>query len=306
MITKIPVLFLIVSTGFCIPLVQRSLVFDDLRLGEKLTGQITRVETDINRVGCAISCLQTPECMSFNFFVNFKCELNSGDAFTNETEMITDPASNYQGMRKEIYPECFEKGLPRDIRNDDDPNFCHINRKRQDEDCSPWEESLEEDSKEQWKRVASRKVISLSHGGMKSNCTDKLYKVLEWYYFIHSQMIFSQAVSTCRNNYEAEVFYRINGTRAQLEFFDEKLSSDYCYWLGIERPTYVNRATRPDYVDIKGNPVAYDLIVWSSRIAEPSKSSHERVLMVYHMDGSCDFAHDSGDNRLCLVVCDKI
>ena len=295
------------SKGICNPLVQRSLVFDDLRLGEKLTGQITRVETGINRVGCAISCLQTPECMSFNFFERRLCQLNSGDAFTNETEMTTDPASIYQGMRKEIYPDCVEKGSERDIQNDEDPNFCQINQKRQDGQCSGWGEVLEEDTAQDYKRVNSREVVNTSHGGIGSNCTEgSAYEVLEWYFFAPFAMKYNQAVSICRNNYAGEVFYRIDGTTTQLEFLDGKLWSTSCYWLGIERVGYNATATRPDYVDLAGNPVQYDLIVWSVQDVEPTNGLDETVLIAAHNNGQFDFVHDSTTERDCLFVCDRL
>ena len=305
--TIVFVLSFLASCGLCIPLVQRSLVFDDVRVGEKLTGQIFRTEYGFDRNECVTFCLFLPECKSFNFFERRICEFNSGDVFSTGAEMKNDSAAIYQGMRQEIYPECFQKGLPRNIQNDRQPNLCRINQKRQDAECSDWTQSLEEDSVQEWKKITSREIVLQSHGGITSECVnDKNYEVLEWFYFIHSAMIFNDAVSTCSNSHNAEVFYRLNGTKSQLEFLDARLSSDSCFWLGIKRVRFNETATRIDYVDIKGTPVPYNLIVWSVQVDEPSNRKNEKVLMGFHLNGVFDYVHDSTKKRLCLVVCDKI
>ena len=287
------------------PLVDRAIEFEDFRIHAKLEGYLLKKTVQLSKVRCAVSCLQTPACMSFNFYTNKMCELNSGDIFSLGSKLVPDKNSVYHGMKRIAYPKCLEKGHPKTIRDDSPPNLCGINLKRQDEYCDDNEESVDVDSDKEWQRVVSRNYQIATHGGMELGFKCEVLEVLEWYHFIRTEMTFDEAESACRNQQDADLFYRLNGTKTQLQFFYAKLDSPICFWLGVRRQEY-DPERPPVYVDVKGRFVPSDKIIFGVKLPEPSNGPNEPVLMGHRYERVFDFIHDSNDDRPYLAVCDKI
>ena len=234
------------------PLVDRTILFDDFRSHAKLQGYLLKKTVVLTEIRCAVSCLQTPACMSFNFYTNKLCEMNSGDVFSLGSELVPDKNSVYHGVKQTAFPKCLEKGHPISIQDDSSPNLCRINLKRQDEYCDDNAEYIDVDTENEWHRVVSRSYQIATHGGFDLIFKCQVFEVLEWYYFIKSEMTFDEAVSACQNLHHAELFYRLNGTSSQLQFFDAKIHSPSCFWLGVLRQEY-DPQKPPVYMDVKGH-----------------------------------------------------
>ena len=292
-----------------VPLVHRFVSFDDFKPEERLNGHLLTTEAVASRRRCAVSCLQTPACQSFNFQPkNRKCELNSADAFSQGAQLTSDSFFDYQGMKRNGHPICSEYGKLRNIQNDETPNFCQINLKRQDAKCGQWEETVVKYSYSEWKKIATRDFWKESHGGYSSDCeNEKDQIIIEWFIFYKKLQNFSDAVSHCTTFANGDLFYRLNGTKEQLLFLHEKLHHPGCFWLGIQKSSDFVAGCESCYVDVKGNKVPYDLIVWSPTISEPSNDQNEKVLMAAQRDDSYfDFVHDTEDFKKCEFACDKL
>ena len=285
----------------CSPLVDRSVSFNDFRAAQKLVGHVIGVKAVIIRRKCAMLCLQTPACMSFNYFKSRNCHLNSRDVLTPGTEMVQDPHSIYQGMRMNEIPKCLEKGNAKGIQYDGSPNFCKINQKRQDSKWSQWEEQIEIDNAEEWRKVSSRFCHEASHGGILNCDGEPERKVLEWLHFVQERAFtFEGAFDFC-NQSGWDVFYRLNGTREQLNFIHKKLQKPECFWIGAER---VGRK----WTSWSGSEIEEQSIVWST--GEPNNIRDETFLIgLQTAQMGFDNIHNMNPVTSawqCKVVCDEL
>ena len=123
-----------------IPEAKRSITFNNwtpkFRVGAESGYIISQIATR-NRRACAIHCLRNPECKSYSFCHVF-CYLNSiglAELHRNlhyNTLTTSDESCDQLDMEKNFIPQCQERGLLRSIRDEQNPNYCKINKKRTD------------------------------------------------------------------------------------------------------------------------------------------------------------------------------
>ena len=149
-------LYLLVSEPILAFQAHRFIYFNDHRPGEILTGKFLAFYSETSRPYCAKLCSLSSNCISYNYYMTRVCQLNSGDVFSKNAELLEDPASTYFGMKRDERPICVEKGREKDIRDDRTPNFCNINLKRQDAEWSDWVDEFAVDTIDEWKKVKRR------------------------------------------------------------------------------------------------------------------------------------------------------
>ena len=119
---------------------KRSITFNDFtpyrRISDKSGYVINEIPTR-NRRECAIQCLKNPECKSYSFCQIF-CYLYSiglTELYRSENlNILTSSDENcvHFSMEKDFIPQCQERGLLRSIQDEQNPNYCKINKKRTD------------------------------------------------------------------------------------------------------------------------------------------------------------------------------
>ena len=280
------------------PSVDRSVVFDDFRPKSKFMGHKIKTLPFISKRKCAYICLQNPICTSFNYFIYRRCDLFSDDQFTHERQMVYDRFSNYHGMRNDTFPVCSEKGYPRNIQNDSDPNLCQINRKRMDTSWGPWQWDLEVDNNSEWKNRTWRDCLPAFHGGVIScNVPEEMF---EWFKFFKTLFHFSDANEACRS-FGGNLFSDIcsNTIEQRLKLFDLKLEQPVCFWVGL---SYDH--VQDVWLTMEGNQLPQGCsIIWGSDQPD-GPSAEENRMGGFRMNGLFDNLHDVLDTDVCSYVCD--
>ena len=277
------------------PLVDRSVVFDDFRPQSKFMGHKIKTLPFISKGKCAYICLQNPICISFNYFIYRRCDLFSDDQFTHEGQMVYDRFSSYHGMRGDTFPVCSEKGYPRNIQNDSDPNLCQINRKRTDTTCGPWQWDLEVDNTSEWKNKTWRDCFPGFHGGV--SCNEKMF---EWFKFFKTSASFLEANEKCRS-IGGNLFSDICSTNIEqrLRFFHFKLGQPKCFWVG-----WSFDIVQEAWLTMEGNQLPQGCsIIWGFN--QPNgPSAEENRLGGAKWREIFDNLHDIVDAMECSYVCD--
>ena len=247
-------LFLLSPSVEHIPLAQRTTGFSDYIPNKKFSGFVIQTFTKTTFTHCAHLCLFTAECISFNHCNSLRCELNSADVFASNTNFEDSPICNYFGMPKDDKPFCSEKGVMRSVQDDSSENICKINGKRQDSKLSDWTVLLEIDNSKELKRVRERKCSgTVAHGGLNT-CEKDVLEVMEWVKFVHNAVFWQEAVDYCEN-IGGQLFYNINGTLEQLQFFASKFTR--AYFIGLWTEDYVIWKT------LDGKVVPGELLFWA-------------------------------------------
>ena len=279
------------------PLVERSVVFDDFRPQSKFIGHRIESFAHMSKQKCASICLKNPVCLSFNFFVHGYCDLFSDDQFTHKGQMVYDRFSSYYGMRNDTYPICSDRGHPRNIQNDSDPNLCQINRKRTDTSWGPWQWDLEVDNNSEWKNRTWRDCLPAFHGGVIS-CIEP-EEMFEWFKFFQTRIHFSEAKERCES-IGGKMFSDICSTAIEqrLQFFDLKLGQS-CFWVGV----FFDHV-QDVLITVEGNPLPEGCsIAWGT--GQPNGiSGDENRIAAARMGGTFDNLHDFFDTEKCSYICD--
>ena len=210
----------------------------------------------------------------------------------------------YYGMRRNQRATCSEMGVEKDIREDSLPGFCRINQKRMDATLvEKVEEVLEINIADEWKRTQLKVCRLAAHGGIEYCSADET-KVLEWNKFIQEESFFPEAREKCLA-WEGELFYRVNGTKEQLDFFYFKLDPLRCFWTGIQKDWASNK-----WITAVGDEIDDGLLVWGSVGSQPdnSKGNEGYVLGWRTWSGNnIDYLHDNPPNvHNCKAVCQRV
>ena len=214
----------------------RSLVFETVRLDQKLMGAQSSIE--ILRVPsqtvCAMACNQNPICLSFNFCNRQTCELNGVDIFSTvegETLLVNVTGCKYVGFKKTERPLCDEMRIQKNIQDDTIPGICKINKKRVDRQWGPGE-PLDLDTDRGWKQVEGKRLLlEAAHGGVMSQ--QPLGRTIQEYIFVKQELGWFDAKIHCQN-LGGSLFHDLDGTTEQLDKFMTRLEPGR-YWLGFER-----------------------------------------------------------------------
>ena len=220
--------------------------------------------------------------------------------------MEDHPNCAYYGMRRNQEAKCSDMGVEKDIQEDSSPGFCKINQKRLDAKLDEkFEEVLEINTIDEWKRTEVKQCHLAAHGGIE-HCTADETKVLEWYKFVHEENFFSESREKCLD-WGGELFYGVNGTKKQLDFFYFKLEPfRYCFWTGIQIDWAANRWMTP-----LGDEIADELLVWSSSPPNQPDNGYgnENCVLGWKKDNgsTIDYLHDNPpDLNVCKAVCQRV
>ena len=111
-------------------LAQRTIVFEDSKVGVRLSGSSLENHWKISKTHCATLCNRHPNCFSFNFCDSDVCQLNFKDSFFGSVAWENDHNCVFTGMRYYNSPVCKEGDEIREINDDSNPNRCKINNKK--------------------------------------------------------------------------------------------------------------------------------------------------------------------------------
>ena len=120
-----------------VSIANRVLTFGNFLPKYKILGYDVKEFGAKNRLACAISCAQTPECKSYSFCHRLCSlyEIGYDELIRNgrfEMFTFTDDQCNLICMNKQFVPQCEQGGIDQSIRNDSNNNICKINQKRVD------------------------------------------------------------------------------------------------------------------------------------------------------------------------------
>ena len=191
------------------------------------------------QLDCAMKCLKTPECKSYSFCHRF-CSLNSigFSELQQKKPHIVARSSNeicdLFSMERNFIPQCQEFGSVRSIRDDSDPNYCAINKKRVDGAFLEREYfNASIDTDEEFKGFTTKKCLpdtTLNGGFCKSeNETQEV-----WVKWKDEWLNYSQSAEVCKN-FGGILFPDLDGDGKQIEFL--KRFTDRFAWLGVEVDT---------------------------------------------------------------------
>ena len=139
-----------------------------------------------------------------------------------------------------------------------------------------------------------------SHGGIEF-CTADEIKILEWYKFIQEESYFLSAETKCKHM-GAELFHSLNGTKAQLDFFYDKLEPlRQCFWTGIWADSNGTWRTPDDEKDI-----SLDLFTWGEHPQQPNAFfENEDKILGYKFYETRDYLHNTiATADTCKAVCE--
>ena len=119
---------------------QRVHVFNDQRKSAKLekVTPLMSFQIEPNReYQCTMQCAAHPQCISINICEGSLCFLNSGDVFTEGTELSADTNCVYIGMKRDEIPACEERSEVKMI-SDESATVCGVAEKRTDAQWAEW------------------------------------------------------------------------------------------------------------------------------------------------------------------------
>ena len=249
----------------CQQVVQRGILFEDLRRGIKIVEPPMKTFRHEGQTLCAKLCIKHPKCLAINYCHPDNCLLFAQDAFSSNISFEKNSQCDYVGLKESHFPECKVGSVERDIKDDSLPNECKINQKRVDAEWSMWSQNIYLDTADEWKRYETRGCVEARHGGNNTFCSGSQQKILEWVKFVHEKTNqYDVAFSSC-SGLGGRLFISLNGTQLQLEFFSTRLGTN-CYWLGIttDDPTTWNT---------NNEGVANENIIWAT--GEPDNTGDQ-------------------------------
>ena len=279
------------------PVVQRGILFEDVRSGLKIVEPPIKIFRRKGRILCAKLCIRHPECLSFNHCHSDICLLYSLDAFSVNLSLEKNSQCDYVGLNENHFPHCLVGINQRDIKDDSLPNECKINQKRVDAEWTMWSQNIYIDTADEWKRYETRGCVMARHGGRDNLCSGSQQKILEWVKFVHEPAhIYDVGFSSCID-LGGKLFTSLNGTQSQLEFFYNRVGPN-CYWLGITTDD-------PTTWETNNEGVANEDIIWAAGEPNNWNGQYEnRTLVLLQNDtlGVNDINTQFG--TLCCSVCE--
>ena len=290
------VFFVFKTRGTKLPLASREVAFEDFEIKTKIPGHQLNKLFHSSKSLCATYSLKQPDCRSFGFCPPKTCVLYSGDVFSNISNTQRDENCDYLGMRKDDSPQCMERGGNRNIQNDDDPNFCAINLKRQDSEWTSWsEEETLSGIKFQFKKARLRECFPAAHGGFsQETCNGTQMQITRWLKFIPEKSGFDEAAKTCGES-SGQLAQDFSGDPMQLDFYYPSLGNE-CFWIGV-------KTDDPLVWDIAGGQTSHSRLVWGDN--QPGKATgKDRVVANVDENGNRLYLQTYSANGIaCGAVC---
>ena len=258
--------------------------------GKKLLSPNSKSITVEHQNQCAMTCNRSPVCRSFNFCGRTLCDLHTDDVYSTEMgEAILQEDSNciYVSMEKDESPVCQEGGRVVDIRSDVMFKFCRIKDKRVDKEWGEWESEVL-DTGEDYKEFKMRVVtVEAAHGGHVGS--EEHERVNYWLKFVHEKKSWDDASDGCEQM-NGSLFSDVDGTKAQLKGFREKLQN--AYWLGIYTEDH------NVWKNVEDQPIPSGKLRWDK--GQPNNKNGNQFWV---MAISNDYLHDEPETNKLKSIC---
>ena len=256
-----------------VPKTSRSVLFEDTKTGQQLTGSVIRTLPTASRIFCSLKCAQVARCRSFNYCEPNVCLLSSEDFYSvgnSDKLAVRYPNCEYRGMKRDYVPICYERGILKPITDDDDPDNCNFTKKRIDGKYGQWMRNKIHTLTE-WKVFDVREtILNSAHGGI---LRDTL-QIHSWFKTGSTNLNWMDSKIFCENM-GGELFSAVNGTEEQLDFFYEVFGKAR-YWLGI----YTNDFQ--SWININGIEVPEEDLVWH-RNHPKVRSDYKYVTLAHNL-----------------------
>ena len=179
------------------PTATRMFFWDHSWPGKRLTTTSLGVIGKTTKQRCVFTCGKIPACRSINFCGNHFCELKREDVALMTTELLkTVLVSNficdYQGLARNSTPECNERGVVKELSDDDNPGVCQINLKRPIQHCVDWGTVVVNDTAVEFKEV--RRQVDTGNCVVTSD-----EQILSWVKFVKKLMTWKDARAHCES-----------------------------------------------------------------------------------------------------------
>ena len=142
----------------------------------------------------------------------------------------SDPNCGLLNMNRSFVPQCEHFGTKRSIRNDSDPNYCNINKKRVDGSFLAREYfNASIDSPEEFKGFTTRKCLpeTAINGGF---CKNENETKAVWVKWIDSRLTFAQCLKACED-LGGILYPDLDGDSKQIYFLTRYTNK--AYWVGV-------------------------------------------------------------------------
>ena len=284
------------------PRAKREIAFEEVTPDLKIiveSGYVIETFATKKHLKCATKCLQNPECKSFTYCKDF-CLLNSiGFAELLRNEFYANYISNADncdifGMKNRFVPECVQLGKARSIREDSNPNYCQLNRKRVDGtflERHYFNASVE--NSVEFRGFMTRKCVTetaLNGGYCKEENETKAVWVKWWHY----RTGFTESVDYC-DQLGGILYPDLDGDEKQLDFlrrFGAGLRPSY--WLGVvpDAKWYLWR-------NLRGEKMTPDRMRWTSLVDQGTNRAAQ-------IDRRFPFIRNAELQLLARTVCQMI
>ena len=231
-------------------------LFDHVQAGLDVSSLTLLRRTTHSKILCALLCLSTPKCRSFNFCQQASCNINSVDlSHTTDypEQILSDGKCIYGGVKRKNEPQCWQKGAGTIIEMSNS-QLCGLSLKRSDYNLT--DQNCKHDCPLNQ---------ALSDGNVF--CVRENISGLN-YAFGKLPLDYGSAVSACRKiwNGKGRLFYDINGTETILKFIYTNLEHCFAALSAENRLVYLNihdRWTENVYVNALGNDVTSLITPWA-------------------------------------------
>ena len=185
-----------------------------------------------------------------------------------------------------------------DILKDYNVKECQINLKRFDRQWTDWQyaENRTLHGNEEYKEINifMREVtMQEAHGGITGDA--EMHEETKWLKWVREKLAWDEALENCRSKYSGKLFYNLDGSIGQLEWFSEKMEASR-YWLGIYTEDHQVWTT------IDGVAVTDSLLVWKS--GQPSNNAMKKYVTVggQYSKKLKNFEKTRQQYSICLIV----
>ena len=246
----------------------------------RLNGSVIKEVMVSSRLECGSHCGIADDCVSYNLCAGRICQLNSKlwtDSTSNDTQLY-DPQCVYSGMKPDFERFCYSG------QDSSNPHYIFQYQylsvsPANPANCAKYELVISPlqvtDDSTEYKVFRSQQCLLAGSVVDLSNCLDDPSavneEVLEWYIFYPNGAPWTIAKQTCES-LGGLLFGDLNGTTAQLQFFQDKLGNPIKYHLGVTNEDNVNiwKSTRGEDMT--------DKIIWYTNPAPTFTSTYRLIL----------------------------
>ena len=278
------------------PTATRMFLWDHSFLGKRLTTSSLGVIGKTTKQRCVFTCGKIPECRSINFCGSHFCELKreNVDIMTTEllkTHLVSNFMCDHQGLAKNSTPECYEKGVVKDISDNDNPGSCQLNLKQLFHECIDWETVIVIDTADEFKEV--RRQVDTGSCFVTSD-----EQILSWVKYVKEEKTRKDAISHCKSIHGL-LFFDLDQdqTTGQLDMLFNKLDNR-SNWIGMFK-----KENDAQWFNFRAEPIDITNFKWAD--GEPDEEGDAKALNRISENGVRMYLEDTNySNERYYFACD--